>query len=781
MTSKPEASPWRTGAAIAAGLGMAGVVVAAVALPSPRQAANRLLAELGRRGGVELAIDGAVRPQIWPPGLALQSVRVALADRPVTRIDQLTLHLDPAALLGGRLRLQAARFAGLGLPGGDSLTGTVSLTADGLGFATRWRDQPLTVDFHRDGAQLAATLQAGSGGRLRFTGQSQNAVTDGLVEFETGALAQWLPQAGLATGAALAGHGHLHADPGQISLDALTLRGPGTTATGQLSVLTGTPALVEAALHADSIDSDLWLAPPTAPPPLAPAAAAPPPPSPDTAPPATPAALAPAIAPQLPAELFATLVLSLDQLTWRGLSAHTLQAEAGLEQGALLLRRAGATLADGTRLSVDGGWDGAQLDGSIGFDGPRTRGEARFSGDGRRLSLAPLRLEWSGHRLEGGGDVALAADGAEFSSWRLGIDGWRLEGGGQISWGKARPRLTAALTLAEAAAPPPAPAVAMPAAPSPSSRAASRPAAKTPPARTAPDWLDRPLDIAALTTFDSTLSLSAPALALGKLRLEQAHWTIRTDAQAVMIDALPSSLAGGTLEGKARLGAGPVPALQLDARLAGADLAALTGRPSLSGIELNHAPGTVSGQITARGPTLRAMIAEAEGSARLRATGGSVTGIDLAAINRQAAHVETLGNVLALLGSGLNGGTTRLVEARADCRIAQAKLACPDIVLQADGAKLSGATTLTLDRNAQPDQVTAQMALTLNAFPAAPVGLGLRGPVDHPAVKVDANALQRALAQSGLGRALHLDQPGADGKVHARDVLKGVWRALGGR
>lgn len=190
----------------------------------------------------------------------------------------------------------------------------------------------------------------------------------------------------------------------ELALNNLDLSVGATRLTGGAAAALGAVPQVDVRLNAAALDLDAWkraegsTAPaPSAVPPRTeapPAAAAP-----------SPAPARPASGFSLPRELFASVSLGVEALSWRGQIIRQARLEAVLDGGEILLRQAGAQLPGGGELTLDGGI--AAHDGAPVFDGTlRLKADnatalldwlgAAPTGNGpRRLELTtPLVVAW---------------------------------------------------------------------------------------------------------------------------------------------------------------------------------------------------------------------------------------------------------------------------------------------------------------------------------------------------------------------------------------------------
>jgi len=235
----------------------------------------------------------------------------------------------------------------------------------------------------------------------------------------------------------------------------------------------------------------------------------------------------------------------------------------------------------------------------------------------------------------------------------------------------------------------------------------------------------------------SRLPAATIALDLGQFQLRgltlapfSADLTVAGNG-SVTINPLKAKGWGGSIEGQGRFGSDGV---FLALTLSGLD----AGQLDLSAGRLGLSGGRLEGQIrlSAAGLAPTVLAATLGGEARLTIRNGEIRGIDLAALNTRLDQRDLAG----VFRSGLQGGQTRFSVLSASLKATQGTLSSPDLLLAAEGARVTGAGTLDLPAQ----RIDAAFRLAPAAAGLPPLGLGVQGRLDGPDVVFDANALQRA-------------------------------------
>lgn len=776
--------------------------------------ATRLARQAEQALGIAVTLDGPARLTLLPPALSVDGVHLGDGDAPVARAERLSVQVSPWSLLTG-----SPRVTGIALErvhaGGLTVNGIQAHLApdrvDGF-FKLGGHAVTFTANLDRDAAKLRLSIPT-LGSSLRFDGVLEpGPVLAGHVTATSGTIAA-LPAPGQVRAEA-----DLELGEGQVSLVNLIVEGQGSRAGGSLLAVLGDTPLIDADLDVDRLDLEQWRAVSAAALPALlpaqPSASSAAPSSTVTGKGGNDASPTAAGIPTAPQNVLANLRLKLGELRWQGQTIRDVDIRAGLDQGTLVVRHAEA-LAGSLRVNLDGVAEPQGFAGRLRLNGPGLSGRADLAVAADRFTLDNLWLNrdgtfvkgrlgghWDGTRGNGAltaewsGSIGTWADtaanlrlrptahGAEASELSMRIGTLALRGQASADFSGPRPRLEAQLRGDEIdlhALPGDPTAVVAPSAPRQGGKTgrAAKTAGKSetpPPAKTArpkggSPFSTKALDWSGLRLADGRLVLNAAALVGDFGRLEQVALTMTLADGTATIEDLRAAYLGGNVTASGTVSAGPLPSLRLKAKAQGLDLSLL--KPSLSSLTVDK--GRLEGDMSlaASGKSSRDMAANAHGSGRVEVRDGSVDGLDLAAIDGQLAHIENIGNVLTLVQTGLAGGRTPFQQAGGPFTLQGGVVHAPELSLKATGGTLGADLSVDLPRWS----TETTLSLALASMPATPIVLRLSGPVDAPRKVVDANALQKALVQSGLGRALGGGE--TQGKGTGK-VLKNLFRAFGG-
>lgn len=773
----------------------------------------RLASQVENATGLRVAITGSSRLTLLPPALAVENISIVQGDAPLAQIKRLSLRVSPLSLLSGRVKVTGLVFDQARM-GGTTVDGLdIHLGPNRLDGFSKWNGHAVTFSAslspdQDNAAQFRLTVPT-LNTALRFEGNLEKGpALSGRISLNAGNLAGLLPDLGLPPGRTLQAQADVDWGDGQFSLVNLGIEANGTRASGSVVALAGSPALVEADLDLDHLDVDAWHGGKSAVlPHLLPATLTPPTNAPTSA--AKPQAATPqADGLALPDDILGNLRLTIGQMTWLGQTLRGIDIRAGLDQGSLVIRHAGLRFGQDLRADLDGVLERTAFAGRLRLNGPGISGRSDVAVDAQGLRLGnflakhddllvkgALAGSWhDGVTVQWSGAVGTWPDTA--ASAKLVPQGRKLvmpelearvgtlsvRGQASADFSTPRPHLTAQLRAGDidlAALPasprpafvPPQPKLkgkaARPSAPAPAAKAANSTKGGSP-------FSASPLDWSALTLVDGAFDLAANSLVGEFGRLDHPHLKLVLADAIATIDDLGAGFLDGQLTAKGRVAALPQPNLQLEAQVKGADLARL--RPGFAGFSL--ASGRADGQVRlkATGRSSRDMAASAVGDGRLEAKDGTIDGIDLAAIDGQVSRIQNIGNILALAQTGLKGGQTRFQTLSGTLKVADGNARSPDLTLKAAGGSLAADLSVAL----VPWTTDSSLSLALASLPATPLVLRFSGAVDKPRTVVDANALQKALVQGGLGRALRGgDTQDGEAKGGGK-ILRNIFKALGG-
>lgn len=240
----------------------------------------------------------------------------------------------------------------------------------------------------------------------------------------------------------------------------------------------------------------------------------------------------------------------------------------------------------------------------------------------------------------------------------------------------------------------------------------------------------RDLGARAWPSFDLDLALRADRVeAVGQPTVEQVSAVLKADGQALRLDEIRGSVAGGTLHGKVRLERAAGPRIVAQGGFADIVLAApMTGRP------IDIGAGRLSGEfnLTASGDTPDRMIATLGGTGRIALRDGIVQGFDAAAAAVALGWGDTDAAQAALVAA-FSGGATPIERGSAALSLAEGRITLGE-------AMLGGEAGLVLGLSGWVDlpQDTLDLRLTLPVpDPAPDVALRLTGPTTAPARRAD--------------------------------------------
>ncbi|WP_372398869.1 AsmA family protein [Azospirillum sp. HJ39] len=252
-----------------------------------------------------------------------------------------------------------------------------------------------------------------------------------------------------------------------------------------------------------------------------------------------------------------------------------------------------------------------------------------------------------------------------------------------------------------------------------------------------------------MQALDGRLALTSTALTLGGQRIAQPALRATLSGGIATLEQLDGEWQGGQIGLSGRLAAvsGQPPRLDADITVIKAELG--TALSGVAGLGLSG--GTVDLDMTLSGSGHgEALLRSLTGRGRAMASGGTLRGVDLAALRSRLAGVERTQEVLGAVAGALQGGETRLDRLDARFSIERG-------VIRADDARLTTAPadgTLTGTVSLPDGRLDLGLALKVKADgDLPPLALRIAGPWDAPTQTLDLSALRDRFGAAAAGSA----------------------------
>ncbi len=388
----------------------------------------------------------------------------------------------------------------------------------------------------------------------------------------------------------------------------------------------------------------------------------------------------------------------------------TVQAQAG-QPGALLDGRVSAVALSGEAAGASFGFDGRAggtplaLEGQVDLDLPALGPVLAFlgqSGADLPQGVAPLRFS---------GAVTRAASGtihAREARLRAGANA--LSGAADLRLDGARPQLTAQLS-AEALDLRPL---------TGGGNGAGQ--------NGAPGWSRAPLNLAALGALDADVTLSAPSIETGAVRLGPTRLGLRINNARAVFDLREVRLFDGGLSGEFVLngrGGGSV-----GGDLRASDVALLPLLRDLAGVERLQGQGSAQVRFLGVGNSMHAIMSSLSGEGRIDLGQGEILGLDLAGMLR------TLD--MSYMGEGARTVYDRVIGS---FTMDGGVLRNDDLRLEASRLSVSGRGTVGIGERVLNYRVVPEAMRDPETGDALRVPLLITGPWDAPRFRLDLEAL----------------------------------------
>jgi len=281
--------------------------------------------------------------------------------------------------------------------------------------------------------------------------------------------------------------------------------------------------------------------------------------------------------------------------------------------------------------------------------------------------------------------------------------------------------------------------------------------AEGPPARAAPasTWSRTPLDLGLLRLADIDLSLSGDSVAYAAWRIDRPKLSAKLNDGALEIKAFNGTLFGGTVDLTGDLGSSPSPVMHAKLALGNAELR--TALTDIAGIGSIDGRFDVKATLAASAGSPADIVSHLQGDASLAARDGSISGVNLKAMNERLSALGRPVDLVGLMRSA-GGGRTSFATLDGTFHVQDGVAQSDDIHLAADGGE--GRATATFDLPRWTMKSRAEFHLT-GVANAPPLVLHLDGPIDDPRKVFDVNALEQFVAQRLLNTVNPQAQPPA--------------------
>jgi uncharacterized protein involved in outer membrane biogenesis len=283
--------------------------------------------------------------------------------------------------------------------------------------------------------------------------------------------------------------------------------------------------------------------------------------------------------------------------------------------------------------------------------------------------------------------------------------------------------------------------------PQPGIQLAQAPADAAPATRSAQSaenhWSRERFDVDWLKALDADFTVTGTSVAYAGWRIDQPALAVTLQDTALDIGRLSGGFLGGSLDGSFHLDGGGDPRAMASVTLRQVALKDALETAAGSGILDGRADLDVT--LAAGGRSPAELIDGLAGNATLTSKGGTIAGVDLAAVSERLEQTKRPTDLIELF-RGLSGGTTRYTALDGTFRIADGVIASDDLRFAA--AASDGTARLTVDLPHWRLHSRIEFHLTKHDA-APPVAMTLDGPLDAPRKVFDINALEHYLTQRG--------------------------------
>ncbi|NYS24287.1 AsmA family protein [Rhodobacteraceae bacterium 2376] len=290
----------------------------------------------------------------------------------------------------------------------------------------------------------------------------------------------------------------------------------------------------------------------------------------------------------------------------------------------------------------------------------------------------------------------------------------------------------------------------------------------------APGWSRAPLNLAALGGVDAEISLTAPSVETGIVRLDQTRLGLRLDNARAVFDLRELRLFDGVLTGEFVLngrGSGSV-----GGDLRAADVALLPFLRDLAGFERLQGQGNMQLRFLGVGDSLHAIMTSLSGEGRIDLGQGEIIGLDLAGMLRNL-DLGYMGEGARTIYDSISGSFT----------MEGGVLRNDDLRLTASRLDVTGRGTVGLGERVLNYRVTPEAMRDPETGQALRVPVLITGPWEAPRFRLDLEGLaqdrlreeQQRLEEIARDEARRREQDLRDRAERALQERLGVERGAG--
>jgi AsmA protein len=233
-------------------------------------------------------------------------------------------------------------------------------------------------------------------------------------------------------------------------------------------------------------------------------------------------------------------------------------------------------------------------------------------------------------------------------------------------------------------------------------------------------WSGDKYDDAVFRGVDADVAVVAQGVKYRRMQLGATDVTAHLKDARLTLDVARTALYRGSGKGRIELDAtGPVAALRIEGTMTGVDIAAVTR--DAAGIDAVAGSGTFALSGTARGNSERDVVASLGGKASFRMTNGAVGGVDLGGMLKNSAGAF-----------GAGGGRTAISRASADYTIARGIMRNSDLSVSTETIDATGAGTVDLPARTLDYRITPRLIAGIVTVPVI-----VSGPWDRLSYRPD--------------------------------------------
>ncbi|MGB0934948.1 MAG: AsmA family protein [Alphaproteobacteria bacterium] len=288
-------------------------------------------------------------------------------------------------------------------------------------------------------------------------------------------------------------------------------------------------------------------------------------------------------------------------------------------------------------------------------------------------------------------------------------------------------------------------------------------------------WSSAPIDMSGLRSVNADLKIKVNQLIYAPLKVNNLLAEIRLNNGVLDITSLRGGVFGGQLVGSGQLNGNATPSAKANMNISGASFQRIAEQAGNTGIKGGNLDAGLN--ISTQGASEKAMVSGLNGLLTVRASNGTIEGIDLEALTDSLKSLNSAMGIVSVFATSLEGGSTKFNTLDVHAPIKGGIATVQKLHLDAPVASSQGKGVVNL--NAWNIDIKGDLNLKqLEKLPE--FGYTVHGPIDAPNVGVDTSFVAQKMLE-GVGKTIlkEVIGGGAVGIPGAGSAIGAIGGAIG--